>query len=562
MKKMNNWWKKSTFYEIYPQSFKDSNDDGIGDINGIIESLDYIKGLGVSGIWITPIYKSPMVDNGYDISNYTEINPDYGTMSDFDNLLELAHQKNLKIIMDLVVNHTSDQHHWFKESKKSKNNPYSDYYIWRDPSDDGSAPSNLGSVFGGSAWEYVPERQQYYLHLFEKRQPDLNWESRQLRKDIYSTMKFWLNKGIDGFRMDSISFISKDPLFQNVEYKNSEGYGAYYIGSANGPKLHEYLQEMNQEILSNYDVVLIGETPHTTSLQAQKYVDPDRKELNMLFQFDHMHVDYGEFGRYSDVSYKLSDLRSSMSEWQNNVAWNALYLNNHDQPRSVSRFGDDYNYRKKSAEMLAAITFLQRGTPFIFQGEEIGMTNCKRLSIDEYQDVEAYNNFENLQKAGLSDKKALEMINRKSRDNSRTPMQWSTDKNAGFSNYDPWISVNPNYKEINTEKDKKSEDSIYYFYKKLIAIRGKNDVLINGSFQLLSEKDSDIFAYIRSLDNKEVLVIGSFSNKKIKYRVPSKIIKQKSKLLLSNYLIPKHSTLETDIYMEPFECLVYQLSSK
>lgn len=362
--------------------------------------------------------------------------------------------------------------------------------------------------------------------------------------------------------MDSISFISKDPLFQNVEYKNSEGYGAYYIGSANGPKLHEYLQEMNQEILSNYDVVLIGETPHTTSLQAQKYVDPDRKELNMLFQFDHMHVDYGEFGRYSDVSYKLSDLRSSMSEWQNNVAWNALYLNNHDQPRSVSRFGDDYNYRKKSAEMLAAITFLQRGTPFIFQGEEIGMTNCKRLSIDEYQDVEAYNNFENLQKAGLSDKKALEMINRKSRDNSRTPMQWSTDKNAGFSNYDPWISVNPNYKEINTEKDKKSEDSIYYFYKKLIAIRGKNDVLINGSFQLLSEKDSDIFAYIRSLDNKEVLVIGSFSNKKIKYRVPSKIIKQKSKLLLSNYLIPKHSTLETDIYMEPFECLVYQLSSK
>lgn len=562
MKKMNNWWKKSTFYEIYPQSFKDSNDDGIGDINGIIESLDYIKGLGVSGIWITPIYKSPMVDNGYDISNYTEINPDYGTMSDFDNLLELAHQKNLKIIMDLVVNHTSDQHHWFKESKKSKNNLYSDYYIWRDPSDDGSAPSNLGSVFGGSAWEYVPERQQYYLHLFEKRQPDLNWESRQLRKDIYSTMKFWLNKGIDGFRMDSISFISKDPLFQNVEYKNSEGYGAYYIGSANGPKLHEYLQEMNQEILSNYDVVLIGETPHTTSLQAQKYVDPDRKELNMLFQFDHMHVDYGEFGRYSDVSYKLSDLRSSMSEWQNNVAWNALYLNNHDQPRSVSRFGDDYNYRKKSAEMLAAITFLQRGTPFIFQGEEIGMTNCKRLSIDEYQDVEAYNNFENLQKAGLSDKKALEMINRKSRDNSRTPMQWSTDKNAGFSNYDPWISVNPNYKEINTEKDKKSEDSIYYFYKKLIAIRGKNDVLINGSFQLLSEKDSDIFAYIRSLDNKEVLVIGSFSNKKIKYRVPSKIIKQKSKLLLSNYLIPKHSTLETDIYMEPFECLVYQLSSK
>lgn len=344
---MNDWKKKAVVYEAYVQSFKDSNNDGIGDLQGLTEKLDYIKDLGANVIWLTPIFKSPLVDNGYDIADYEAINPIYGTMNDFDEMLKKAHQKGLKIVMDLVVNHTSDQHKWFQESKKSKDNEYSDYYIWRDPKADGSAPTNLGSAFGGSAWTYVPERKQYYLHLFAQQQPDLNWDNPKVRQDVYKMMRFWLDKGVDGFRMDSISFISKPKVFEDAPLEDHKEYGSYYYGSANGPHIHEYLQEMNREVLSKYDVISIGETPHTTAKEAELFVNPDRHELDMVFQFEHMHVDYGEYGRYSDVTFKMSDLRKSMTKWQNSLSWNSNYLGNHDQPRIVSRFGNDYGIAKR-----------------------------------------------------------------------------------------------------------------------------------------------------------------------------------------------------------------------
>jgi len=553
---MNEWWKESVVYQIYPQSFKDTNGDGIGDIRGIIESIDYIKQIGVNTLWLTPIFDSPLVDNGYDIADYTAINPMYGTMEDFDELLMLSHQKGLRLIMDLVVNHTSDQHEWFHESRKDRHNEFSDYYIWRDPKPDGSAPSNLGSVFGGSAWEYVPTREQYYLHLFAKEQPDLNWESPKLRTNIYQMMRFWLDKGVDGFRMDSISFISKDQDFSDAPLEDSKKYGSYYYGCSNGPKLHDYLKEMNREVLSKYDIISIGETPHTTAKQAELYVDPERDELNMVFQFEHMHVDYGEFGRYSDVSYKMSDLRSSMAKWQNALSWNSLYLGNHDQPRLVSRFGDDGDYRKESAKMLAMVTMLQKGTPFIFQGEEIGMTNANLLDIADYKDLEAKNTYNFLLDNGLSEDKAIEMVSRKSRDNARTPMQWNSGAYAGFSSAQPWIAVNKNYPEINVVESMSDKHSIYHFYQKLVALRQNSKLAIEGTFKLISPNDSAVFAYTRELSGKKLLVIGSFSTKKIKYTLPDDIKGTCGKAILFNYADVSED-LQDDIYLRPYEGVTY-----
>lgn len=551
---MNDWKKKAIVYEAYVQSFNDSDGDGIGDLPGLIEKLDYIKNLGANVIWLTPIFKSPLVDNGYDIADYEAINPIYGSMNDFKKLLQQAHERDLKIIMDLVVNHTSDQHKWFKESKKNRNNKYSDYYIWRDPKEDGSAPTNLGSAFGGSAWTYVPERNQYYLHLFAKQQPDLNWDNPQVRNDIYQMMKFWLDMGVDGFRMDSISFISKPSKFEDAPLEDNKEYGAYYYGSANGPHIHEYLREMNQKVLSKYDVISIGETPHTTAREARLFVEPDRHELDMVFQFEHMHVDYGEFGRYSDVTFKMSDLRNSMTSWQNDLSWNSNYLGNHDQPRIVSRFGNDSKYRKESAKMLAMVSLLQKGTPFIFQGEEIGMTNLHIKNIDELKDLEAHNIYSFLKSKGISDKDALKMVNRKTRDNARTPMQWNKEQNAGFSSGNPWIEVNPNYLEINVKKDLQDSNSIYRFYQKLLKLRNNNQVLLDGNYDLITPEDSAIFAYTRSSDKDKVAVICSFVPYKVKYELPEDFV-NKNKVILSNY-DDREDMASNTIYLRPYEGVV------
>ncbi|WP_413211747.1 alpha-glucosidase [Lactobacillus iners] len=554
---LKDWKKKTIVYEVYIQSFKDSNNDGIGDINGLESKLDYIKELGANSIWITPIFKSPLVDNGYDIEDYESINPIYGTMSDFEKLLISAHKKNLKIILDLVVNHTSDKHKWFLESKKSKNNQYSDYYIWRDPKPDGTEPSNLGSAFGGSAWTYVAERKQYYLHLFSEQQPDLNWNNVKVRQSIYHMMKFWLDKGVDGFRMDSISLISKPEKFDNVPLENHQRYGAYYYNISNGPHIHEYLQEMNSEVLSKYNIITIGETPHTTPEEAKKYVDPYRNELDMVFQFEHMHVDYGKFGRYSDVIYKLNDLRFAMNKWQEKLSWNTNYLGNHDQPRIVSRFGNDDKYRIKSAKVLAMMYILQKGTPFIFEGEEIGMTNLHITNINELKDIEAHYNYNFFIDKKISPEKALEMVNRKTRDNARTPMQWNFDLNSGFSDVKPWFDVNSNYKSINVKKDLQSRDSIYRFYQKLLQLRKEDSIMIDGEFRPLYINDSEIYAFIRELSGHKKLIVCSLCAYNKKFEVP-KNVGNISKVILSNYEKDININDRT-IYLKPYEGVVVSL---
>lgn len=554
---LKDWKKKTIVYEVYIQSFKDSNNDGIGDINGLESKLDYIKELGANSIWITPIFKSPLVDNGYDIEDYESINPIYGTMSDFEKLLISAHKKNLKIILDLVVNHTSDKHKCFLESKKSKNNQYSDYYIWRDPKPDGTEPSNLGSAFGGSAWTYVAERKQYYLHLFSEQQPDLNWNNVKVRQSIYHMMKFWLDKGVDGFRMDSISLISKPEKFDNVPLENHQRYGAYYYNISNGPHIHEYLQEMNSEVLSKYNIITIGETPHTTPEEAKRYVDPYRNELDMVFQFEHMHVDYGKFGRYSDVMYKLNDLRCAMNKWQEKLSWNTNYLGNHDQPRIVSRFGNDDKYRIKSAKVLAMMYILQKGTPFIFEGEEIGMTNLHITNINELKDIEAHYNYNFFIDKHISPEKALEMVNRKTRDNARTPMQWNFDRNSGFSDVKPWFDVNSNYKSINVKKDLQSSDSIYRFYQKLLQLRKEDSIMIDGEFRPLYINDSEIYAFIRELSGHKKLIVCSLCAYNKKFEVP-KNVGNISKVILSNYEKDININDRT-IYLKPYEGVVVSL---
>ena len=561
----NEWWKDAVVYQIYPQSFKDSNNDGIGDINGIREKIPYLKDLGVNVLWLNPIYESPMVDNGYDISDYYKIADCYGTMEDFDNLLKEAHNAGIKIIMDLAVCASSIEHKWFKESKKSRDNKYSDYYIWKDPKEDGSAPNNWGSIFGsGSAWEYVEERGQYYLHLFAVEQPDLNWENPDLRNEVYENMEFWLKKGIDGFRLDSISLISKKQDFPDDPAAIENGYGSPYFGASNGPRVHEFLQEMYEKVLSKYDVMTVGEATRTPVDKALLYCQPERKELNMVFQFDHMHVDYGKFGRYSDLKFKLSDLKEAMFLWQkslNGVGWNSLYWDNHDQPRFVSRFGnDDSKYRKLSATMLATVLYFQQGTPFIYQGDEIGMTNVAFDSIDSYKDIEAHNMYLKFSNMGLSNDEIMNYIHNKSRDNARTPMQWNSNSFAGFSCVDPWIGLNPNYSKINVENDINSDFSIHDYYKKLIKYRKGNEIVRDGDFKEIGLEDSDIFSYTRTYKGKTLLVLGSFSDKKVCYNMPNNLQKFKRELVISNYNgnIEQNKDAST-LYLRPYEALVFYM---
>ena len=565
MMNKNEWWKDAVVYQIYPQSFKDSNNDGIGDINGIREKIPYLKDLGVNVLWLNPIYESPMVDNGYDISDYYKIADCYGTMEDFDNLLKEAHNAGIKIIMDLAVCASSIEHKWFKESKKSRDNKYSDYYIWKDPKEDGSAPNNWGSIFGsGSAWEYVEERGQYYLHLFAVEQPDLNWENPDLRNEVYENMEFWLKKGIDGFRLDSISLISKKQDFPDDPAAIENGYGSPYFGASNGPRVHEFLQEMYEKVLSKYDVMTVGEATRTPVDKALLYCQPERKELNMVFQFDHMHVDYGKFGRYSDLKFKLSDLKEAMFLWQkslNGVGWNSLYWDNHDQPRFVSRFGnDDSKYRKLSATMLATVLYFQQGTPFIYQGDEIGMTNVAFDSIDSYKDIEAHNMYLKFSNMGLSNDEIMSYIHNKSRDNARTPMQWNSNSFAGFSGVDPWIELNPNYSKINVVNDMNSDFSIHDYYKKLIKYRKGNEIVRDGDFKEIGLEDSDIFSYTRTYKGKTLLVLGSFSDKKVCYNIPNNLQKFKRELVISNYNgnIEQNKDAST-LYLRPYEALVFYM---
>lgn len=550
------WWKEAVVYQIYPRSFMDSNGDGIGDLPGIVSKLDYLKWLGVDVIWLSPIYRSPNDDMGYDISDYQAIMNEFGSMHDFENLLKEAHQRKIRILMDLVVNHTSDEHRWFQESKKSKHNPYRDYYIWK-PSSKTGKPNNWASFFGGSVWEWDTTTEEYYLHLFSKKQPDLNWENPHLRQEIYKMMRWWLDKGVDGFRMDVINAISKVPNLPNAPgLKELEWAGQLFL---NGPRVHEFISEMYHEVLSKYDVMTVGETLSVTTEQAAKYVGEDRQELNMVFQFELMDVDSGPHGKWDIQEWNVNEFKEILSRWQSDLAgigWNAIYLNNHDQPRQVSRFGNDDRYCETSAKMLATLIHTLQGTPFIFQGEELGMTNVPFNTIEEYRDIETLHWYKEQASSGeLNSQDLMDRIRRKSRDNARTPMQWDSSRNAGFSTGRPWIAVNPNYPEINAEQQMHDPSSVVSYYRELIALRRKYPVIVYGSYHLLSS-DSRVFAYIRKLREMQLCIILNFSENTRVFQWPDGLNQSTFKLLICNY--ESQEQLSTNpILLLPYEARVY-----
>lgn len=552
------WWKESVVYQIYPKSFKDSNGDGVGDIRGIIQKLDYLKELGVNVLWISPMLESPQDDNGYDISDYRRIYEEYGTMEDYEELLCEAHKRSIRILMDLVVNHTSDEHNWFIESRKSKDNPYRDYYIWKDPVN-GKEPNNWGGVFGGSAWEYDPQTQMYYLHLFSKKQPDLNWENEKVRQEVYDMMKFWCEKGIDGFRMDVISMISKDQRFPDGEMNNGL-YGDFGPYCVHGPRVHEFLQEMNQKVLSKYDIMTVGETAGVTIEEAQKYAGDDRNELNMVFQFEHVESGCGDYGKWTTAKYDFKEFKNIMIKWQEELqgkAWNSLFLGNHDQPRSVSRFGNDNPvYRETSAKMLATCIHMMQGTPYVYQGEELGMTNCPFNTLENFRDLESINAFHELTEQGkMTEEEMMAAIGYKGRDNARTPMQWDDSANAGFSGADatPWIMVNPNYTKINAKDQVSREDSVFKYYQKLIKLRHESDLIVYGTYDLILDDDKDIYAYIRTLGDEKLIVYCNFSENTREVELPEEFTD--GKILISNY---NDAKVSEKITLRPYEAIVIQ----
>ena len=538
---MKNWWKNSVVYQIYPRSFKDSNGDGFGDLQGIIEKLDYLKELGIDVIWLSPVFDSPQDDNGYDIRDYRKIYDGFGSNEDMEELIKKAHERNIRIVLDLVVNHTSDEHAWFVESRKSRDNEYSDYYIWKDPKADGSEPNNWGSSFCGSAWEYCEERGQYYLHFYSRKQPDLNWENPKVRQEVYDLMKFWMEKGADGWRMDVIASISKDQNYP--DYPEEDG-RKYYTGKyhSNGPRLHEFIQEMNQEILSKYDCMTVGEAPGSTPEVARLFTDPTRKELNMIFTFEHMNIDRipGSVNRkWALKPFDLCELKRVMSEWQNKLygkGWNALYFENHDQPRVISRWGNDTVYREKCAKAYATILHGMQGTPYIYQGEEIGMTNVQ-FELEEYEDIEVRNAYKELVQNGrsISEEEFKKAVWNKSRDNARTPMQWDDSDNAGFTTGKPWFRISDRYKEINVEQALADKDSIFYYYKKLIELRHKESILTEGNYQLLLPEDEKIFAYLRNTENESWLVAANMSEDTVSTDRLKTIAKEKEDVIIGNY---------------------------
>ncbi len=547
------WCKEAVIYQIYPRSFMDSNGDGIGDLKGITSRLDYLSYLGIDVIWLSPVYKSPNDDNGYDISDYQAIMDEFGTMEDFDELLAKAHEKGIKIVMDLVVNHTSDEHRWFVESRSSKDNEYRDYYIWREGKGENMPPNNWGSCFGGSAWEYDQKSDMYYLHLFSKKQPDLNWDNPEVRRNVFEMMTWWCEKGIDGFRMDVISMISKTKEMPDGEINGLYGdYGPYCV---HGPNVHKYLREMNEKVLSKFDIMTVGETAGVTTELAKQYAGEDAHELNMVFQFEHVEGD-GKYGKWTDEQIPLATLKKTLSRWQNDLygkAWNSLFWNNHDQPRAVSRFGDDRpQYREVSAKMLATCLHMMQGSPYIYQGEELGMTNYPFQSPDDFRDIESINAYKEWCESGrLPHETFWPCMTFKSRDNARTPMQWDDSPQAGFTDGTPWIPVNPNYREINAKAETANPASVFHYYKKLIALRKQNPIMVYGKYELLLEESEELFVYTRTLEQEKLLVVCNFTDKETPFTIPGEFIGMPC--LISNL---ENSYEKQDITVKPYEAFV------
>lgn len=531
------WWKESVVYQIYPRSFCDSNGDGIGDLNGVTGKLDYLKELGIDVIWLSPVYRSPNDDNGYDISDYEDIMEEFGTMEDFDRMLAAAHERGIRIVMDLVVNHTSDEHQWFVESRSSLDNPKRDYYIWREPVD-GHEPNNLGSCFSGSAWELDKTTGMYYLHCFSKKQPDLNWENETVRQEVFDMMTRWCEKGIDGFRMDVISMISKPeglpdgPLMENSIYGEP-------MSVCNGPHVHEYLEEMNQKVLSKYNIMTVGECAGVTIDEAKKYANAEGTELNMVFQFEHVGLDVDGNGKWCNKKFDLPQLKAVLSKWQNElyeVAWNSIYFCNHDQPRIVSRLGNDSDeFRVRSAKCIGTMIHMMQGTPYVYQGEELGMTNQQFNSVKDFDDIEAINAYHELKEMNIfSEEELMARICYKNRDNARTPMQWDDSANAGFTTGEPWLAVNQNYTKINAKDELADPDSVFHYYQKLIALRKSHDIIVYGKYELWMPEDAHIFAYTRTYGDEKLLVVCNFSEEPQKFVVPEGYDLEQAELLIHN----------------------------
>ncbi|MEC1154938.1 alpha-glucosidase [Cytobacillus horneckiae] len=554
MKKI--WWKEAVAYQIYPRSFMDSNGDGIGDLQGVISKLDYLQDLGIDVVWISPIYRSPNDDNGYDISDYQDIMDDFGTMADFNLLLEEVHRRKMKLIMDLVINHTSDEHPWFIESRSSKDNPYRDYYIWH-PGKDGKEPNNWESIFSGSAWEYDELTKEYYMHIFSKKQPDLNWENPLVREELYKMVNWWFDKGIDGFRVDAISHIKKVPQFPDLPNPDKKKYVPSMNGHMNREGIQVFLEELKQETFAKYDIMTVGEANGVNVDQAEEWVGAKTGKFNMIFQFEHLDL----WGKGASDRLDIHALKKTLTKWQtglDGVGWNALFLENHDQPRSVSTWGNDQELRDKSAKCLAAMYFLMQGTPFIYQGQEIGMTNVKFDSIDDYNDVAIKNLYKSEREEGKSNVEILEVIWSSGRDNSRTPMQWNGhESNGGFTTGTPWIKVNPNYVEINVEDALQDPGSIYHFYKKLINLRKENETLIYGSYNLIIEDDDSIYAYTRTLGNDTFVVITNLFAERAEFILPKGLNAKDAVFCLGNYSV---DSVELSVLtLQPYEARVYRI---
>jgi oligo-1,6-glucosidase len=556
------WWKSAVVYQIYPRSFADADGDGMGDLRGIIDHLDHLAGLGVDVLWLSPVYPSPQDDNGYDISDYSGIDPMFGTLEIFDELLEGVHARGMKLIMDLVVNHSSDEHPWFVESRSSKDNPKRDWYWWRpgregmEPGAPGAEPTNWGAAFGGPAWAYDQASGEYYLHLFSVKQPDLNWENPAVREAIYAMMREWLDRGVDGFRMDVINHISKDPALPDGEQVMGAAYGNGAQAYLNGPRIHEFLHEMYTQVFAGRDALLnVGEMPGVTVDQAILYTDPARQEVDMVFQFDHVWADRGP-DPWILQPLQLTNLKAIFGRWQAGLAevgWNSLYWNNHDQPRVVSRYGDDGAYRVESAKMLGTVLHLHRGTPYVYQGEELGMTNAPFAGIDDFRDIEALGQYaQAVRQEGRSPEDVLTVLRARGRDNARTPMQWDDSPHAGFTTGTPWLPANPNYVEINAAAAAADPDSVYHYYRKLIELRHTEPAVVEGDFTMLLPHDEQLYAYTRRLGSTELLVIGNFSGSPAKADIDDASAWASAELVLTN------TTPATDLTLGPWQAVVYR----
>ncbi len=549
------WWKESVAYQVYPRSFMDSNGDGIGDLKGVTSKLDYLKELGIDVIWLSPMYKSPNDDNGYDISDYQDIMDEFGTMDDFNELLEGVHQRGMRLILDLVINHTSDEHPWFIESRSSKDNPKRDWYIWRDGKN-GKEPNNWESIFSGPAWKYDEETDQYFMHIFSERQPDLNWENPEVRNALYDMVNWWLEKGIDGFRVDAISHIKKEPGFPDMPNPKNLDYVPCFPKMMNVEGIDEFLSEFTEKTIKNYDVMTVGEANGVGLDDADRWVGEENGYFNMIFQFEFLNL----WDKAADGSVDVRALKKNLSKWQTGLegrGWNALFIENHDQPRRVSSWGDDQNYWKESAKMLGAMYFFMKGTPFIYQGQEIGMTNVQFPSIEDYNDVGMVNFYKVESAKGRPHEEIMQVVWEKGRDNSRTPMQWDATNMGGFTTADKtWLKINPNYPQINVAQQLQDSDSIYHFYKKMIQLRKENPLFVYGTYELLLPNHPRLFVYIRKYSSKKAIVINNFSKKPARFKVPSSIAYAKSELVLNNYPVTEQK-LRKEFTLKPYETRVY-----